>query len=477
MRRPGNTKIVATLGPASNDLKTIRALVKAGADVFRCNFSHGSYEDHRQRYELVREVERQTGRPIGILMDLQGPKLRVGHFAGGPVHLQAGSSFRLDLSEQAGDASRVQLPHPEIFAAIKPGTELLLDDGRIRLRVQHGSADFAATQVLVGGELSDHKGVNVPGVILPLSPITAKDREDLAYGLELGVDWVGLSFVQRPEDIDELRALVGTRAAILAKLEKPAAAVNHLEAIVKRVDAIMVARGDLGVEVPPEQVPVLQKRIIQTCRRAGKPVIVATQMLESMIESPVPTRAEASDVAAAVYDGADAVMLSGETAAGKYPVEAVTIMNRIILQVEKDPYYRKLLDAHQPVPEPTTEDAICAALRTVTSTLPIAAIVAYTTSGYTSLRAARERPEAPILSLTPRLEVARRLALVWGVHAVHTTMAENITEIVNRTGAIAVQEGFALPGQPIVITGGMPFGQSGTTNLLRIAWIRDVQFF
>ena len=473
MRRPGNTKIVATLGPASDDPEIIRALLEAGADVFRFNFSHGTHEDHRRRYERVREVEKQTGRPVGILMDLQGPKLRVGHFAGSPVQLQAGDTFRLDLSEQAGDTKRVQLPHPEIFAAVQAGTELLLNDGRIRLQVRQCGADFAETQVLVGGELADHKGVNVPGVILPLSPITAKDREDLTYGLELGVDWVALSFVQRPEDIDELRALVGTRAAILAKLEKPSAAVDHLEAIVERVDAAMVARGDLGVEVPPEQVPVIQKRVIQACRQAGKPVIVATQMLESMIEAPVPTRAEASDVATAVYDGADAVMLSGETAAGKYPVEAVTIMNRIILQVEQDPYYRKLLDAHQPVPEATTEDAICAALRTVTCTLPIAAVVAYTTSGYTGLRAARERPQAPILSLTPRLEVARRLALVWGVHAVHTVVNEHVTEIVNKTCTIAVQEGFARPGQPIVIAAGMPFGQSSTTNLLRIAWIED----
>jgi len=351
MRRPGNTKIVATLGPTSDTPELIRALAEAGADVFRLNFSHGAHEDHRRRFAAVRAVEKQVNRPIGILMDLQGPKLRVGKFASGPIQLQAGGAFRLDLDPQPGDTRRVQLPHPEIFAAIHAGTELLLNDGRMRLQVQDCGADFAETQVLVGGELSDHKGVNVPGVRLPLSPLTAKDRQDLAYGLELGVDWVALSFVQHPEDIEELRALVGERAAILAKLEKPLAVEEHLEAIVERVDAIMVARGDLGVEVPPEHVPVLQKRIIQCCREAGKPVVVATQMLESMIQAPLPTRAEASDVATAVYDGADAVMLSAETAAGQYPLEAVAIMNRIILEVERDPYYRKLLDASQPVPE------------------------------------------------------------------------------------------------------------------------------
>jgi len=470
MRRQGNTKIIATLGPASSDLATVRALFEAGADVFRLNFSHGCHEDHKRRLAIIRQVEQETGRPIGVLMDLQGPKLRLGTFAAGPALLQAGDAFRLDLSDQPGDARRTPLPHPEIFAALKPGADLLLNDGRVRLRVTRCGADFADTEVVAGGELSNHKGVNVPGVLLPLSPLTDKDRRDLACGLELGVDWVALSFVQRPEDIDELQGLVGDRAGVLAKLEKPSA-IDYLDEIVARADAVMVARGDLGVEMPPETVPGTQKRIIQTCRQEGKPVVVATQMLESMISAPVPTRAEASDVATAVYDGADAVMLSAETAAGQYPVEAVAIMNRIILQVERDPNYRRLIDARLPTPEPTVEDAICAALRTVTGTLPVAAIVAYTTSGFTALRAARERPEAPILSLTPNLAVARRLALAWGVHAMQTAMTDQVTEIVNQTCAIAMAEGFAQPGQAIVIAGGMPFGQSGTTNLLRIAWI------
>lgn len=470
MRRQANAKIVATLGPASSDAAVIRALFEAGADVFRLNFSHGVHEDHQQRLAMIRQIEQETGRPIGVLMDLQGPKLRLGTFTAGPVLLQAGDTFRLDLSDQPGDARRAPLPHPEIFAALKPDADLLLNDGRVRLRVTRCGADFADTEVVTGGELSDRKGVNVPNLLLPLSPLTDKDRQDLAFGLELGVDWVALSFVQRPEDIDELRALVGDRAGVLAKLEKPSA-IDDLDGIVARADAVMVARGDLGVEMPPETVPGTQKRIIQACRQAGKPVVVATQMLESMISAPVPTRAEASDVATAVYDGADAVMLSAETASGQYPVEAVAIMNRIILQVEDDPNYRRLIDARLPTPEPTVEDAICAALRTVTGTLPVAAIVAYTTSGFTALRAARERPAAPILSLTPRLDMARRLALVWGVHAMTATLTQDVAEIVNQTCAIATAEGFARPGQAIVIAGGMPFGQAGTTNLLRIAWI------
>ncbi len=469
MQRHGNTKIIATLGPASDEPRIIRALVDRGADIFRLNFSHGTHEEHRRRYAVVRQVEQQTGRPLGILLDLQGPKLRIGRFAEGPVELPVGATFRLDLDAQPGDAGRVQLPHPEIFAALEPGADLLLNDGKIRLQTQQCGAGFAVTEVLVGGELSDHKGVNVPGVILPLSPITAKDRDDLAYGLELGVDWVALSFVQRPEDIDQLRTLVGDRAAVLAKLEKPSAAGVYMEAIVARVDGIMVARGDLGVELPPEQVPVIQKRVVQACRQAGKPVIVATQMLESMISAPVPTRAEASDVATAVYDGVDAVMLSGETAAGRYPVEAVAMMNRIILQVEQDPHYRALLDARQPAPQPNTEDAICAALRTVTATLPIAAIVTYTSSGYTSLRAARERPAAPILSLSAQPQVARRLALVWGVHPVHSPAFDEVQDIVQKARATAIQENLAQPGQTLAIAVGLPFGKPGTTNLLHIA--------
>ena len=469
MRRQRHAKIVATLGPASSDIATIRALFEAGADVFRFNFSHGSHAQHRERHAIVRRIEQETGRPIAILLDLQGPKLRIGSFAEGPVMLEAGGAFRLDLDATPGGATRAPLPHPEIFAALKPGINLLLDDGKVRLRVQACGADFADTRVIAGGTLSERKGVNVPEVLLPISALTAKDRSDLKFGLQLGVDWVALSFVQRPEDLLELRALVRGRAGVLSKLEKPAA-IERLDAIVELSDAVMVARGDLGVEMPAEQVPRIQKRIVRACRDAGKPVIVATQMLESMVGSPVPTRAEASDVATAIYDGADAVMLSAESASGQYPREAVAMMDRIIAEVERDPHYRTMIDASQSGPESTIADAICSSLRQTASLVPLAAMITYTRSGYTTLRAARERPVAPVLSITPELAVARRLALVWGVHSVHAQHGvKDVSEMVETGCALARSEGYAKAGDIVVIAAGMPFGTAGTTNLLHIA--------
>jgi pyruvate kinase len=469
MHRQRHAKIVATLGPSSSDFATIRALFEAGADVFRLNFSHGTHANHRERFDIIRRVEQETGRPIAILLDLQGPKLRIGTFAQGPVKLEAGQAFRLDLDTAPGDGQRAPLPHPEIFAALKPGTDLLLDDGKIRLRVEACGRDFADTRVIAGGALSERKGVNVPSVLLPISALTPKDRNDLEFGLELGVEWVALSFVQRPEDLLEVRAIVNGRAGILSKLEKPAA-IESLEAIVELSDAVMVARGDLGVELPAEQVPRIQKRIVRACRKAGKPVIVATQMLESMISAPVPTRAEASDVATAIYDGADAVMLSAESASGKYPCEAVAMMNRIIAEVEGDPYYRTVIDASQSPPESNIADAICTSLRQTASLVPVAAMITFTRSGYTCLRAARERPVAPVLSITPELAIARRLCLVWGVHSVHAD--EGVTDVpdmVSKACAMARREGFAQPGDIVVIAAGMPFGTAGTTNLLHIA--------
>ena len=471
MRRQRNAKIVATLGPASSEAATIRALFDAGADVFRLNFSHGSHDQHRDRVDIIRRIERETGRPVAIMLDLQGPKLRVGAFVGGSAELAPGATFRLDLDPSPGDASRASLPHPEIFAALKPDTDLLLDDGKIRLHVEDCGPDFARTRVIAGGQLSDRKGVNVPGVLLPLSAITDKDRADLEFGLPLGIDWLALSFVQRPEDIDEVRALVGGAAAVIAKLEKPTA-IHQLEAIVARADGIMVARGDLGVEMPPEQVPTVQRRILRACRNAGKPVIVATQMLESMVTSPVPTRAEASDVATAIYDGADAVMLSAESASGQHPVEAVAMMDRIIREVEKDPYYRKVIDANHLPPQATSADAICAALRDAAHTVSAKATITYTSSGFSSMRAARERPEAPILSLTPNASTARRLALVWGVHSVWTNETTDINTMTELACKTALQEGFAQPGDNVVIAAGVPFGQPGTTNMLRLARVR-----
>ncbi|MBD8529849.1 MULTISPECIES: pyruvate kinase [unclassified Massilia] len=471
MHRNRKAKIVATVGPASTDSATLEAMFRAGADVFRLNFSHGTHDDHKRRHDILRALERSLGRPIGILLDLQGPKLRIGTFAEGKVMLETGAAFRLDLDRgQAGDHTRVALPHPEIFAALEPGARLLLDDGRIELRVERFSPEHADTVVVNGGMLSDRKGVNVPGVVLPLSAMTDKDRADLAFGLTLGVDWIALSFVQRAEDIHEIRAIVQGRAGIVAKLEKPAA-VKQLEAIVEAADAVMVARGDLGVEMPAEQVPAIQKRIVRTCRRLGKPVIVATQMLESMVTAPVPTRAEASDVATAIYDGVDAVMLSAESASGKYPLEAVTMMNNIIVQTESDPYYAESLKASQSPARADIADAIGLAMRNVAHLLDVAAAVAYTSSGYSALRLARERPLAPIVGMTPRLATARSLALVWGVHAVLTHDVATVAEMTEFACTAALREGLAAAGQTIVIAAGMPFGAAGNTNLLHIARI------
>jgi pyruvate kinase len=471
MRRQRNAKIVATLGPASSSVETIGALFAAGVDVFRLNFSHGLQEHHRDRIDHIRAIEKKTGRPIGVMADLQGPKLRLGTFAKGEAMLATGGRFQLDLdTKKPGNEKRAPLPHPEIFQAMSEGTELLLDDGKVRLRVLRCTGESAETEVVFGGRLSDRKGVNVPNAVLPLSALTEKDRSDLHFALDLGVDWIALSFVQRPDDVAEGRKLVAGRAGILVKLEKPLA-IRHLDEIIELSDAVMVARGDLGVEMQPEDVPPLQKQIIHACRQAGKPVIVATQMLESMIHSASPTRAEASDVATAVYDGADAVMLSAETAAGEYPLEAVAIMSRIVGRVEHDPLYRTVMDASHLAPEHTQSDAISAAARQVARTVDAVAIVSYTTSGATALRAARERPDVPILVLTSNLQTARRLALLWGTHCVHSRDVSNFGDMVQKAIRIAHREGLADNGQRVVITAGVPFGTPGATNILRIAWV------
>lgn len=470
MRRQRRAKIVSTLGPATSSEEAIAALFEAGVDVFRMNFSHGTHEDHKARHQIIRKLEEKHNRPIGILLDLQGPKLRVGRFVNDKVQLEAGQRFSLDLTEELGTAERACLPHPEIFKALEPGTTLLLDDGRVRLQVQTCSAEHAETKVVIGGPLSNHKGVNVPDAILDLSPLTKKDRDDLRFGLDLGVDWVALSFVQRPEDLAEARKLVAGRAGIMSKLEKPQA-LDHLEEIVYLSDSIMVARGDLGVECPPEEVPVAQKQIIHACRRAGKPVIVATQMLDSMIHAPTPTRAEASDVATAIYEGADAVMTSAETAMGDYPTETIAMMDRILRRVEQDPLYRSQMDTGRHDPEATAADAITAAARQVASTISAAAIATYTTTGSTTLRCARERPAVPVLGLTANRETARKLALAWGVHPALTEELHSFREMVTKAIGMASKEEFATKGDGIVITAGVPFGTPGATNILRIAWV------
>jgi pyruvate kinase len=466
-------KIVATLGPSSSSAKEIEILVKAGVDVFRLNFSHGTHDDHKLRYQTIRKVEDKVKKPLAILADLQGPKLRVGTFTQGSVVLKQGQSFTLDSKNKPGNGQRVYLPHPELFKVVAKGQNLLIDDGKVRLKVIGSTKTEIKTEVVVGGAISNRKGVNVPDAILPIKALTAKDKIDLEFALSLGVDWIALSFVQRAEDIHEARHLVKGKAWIMSKLEKPAA-LKSLDAIIQASDGVMVARGDLGVELPPEKVPQAQKNIIALSKKYGRPVVVATQMLESMINTPVPTRAEASDVAHAIYDGADAVMLSAESASGKYPVEAVTMMDKIVSEVEQDPGYSKTnaSDAQQLGAKVLNEaDAICGALRDVAQAINAAAIVTYTSGGYTSLRAARQRPDTNILSITPNISTARRLCMVWGVRSVIGAESKNIEEMERLAIDTCLDMGFKAK-KKIAISAGIPFGKPGSTNLLKIAELK-----
>ncbi len=468
MRRHRNVKIVATLGPASDTHEMIGALHKAGADVFRLNMSHGSHEEIRAKHAIIRQIEEETGTMIGILADLQGPKLRVGTFVKETEELVEGQNFRLDLDSAPGDARRVNLPHPEIFAALDAGSHLLVNDGKIRLKVIECAKDFADCEVLTGGTISNRKGVNVPDVVLPLAALSEKDRADLEFVCELGVDWLALSFVQRPEDVEEARTLARGRAAILSKIEKPSA-VECFDEILAASDGIMVARGDLGVELPVQNVPPIQKRLVRKCRAAAKPVIVATQMLESMVSSPMPTRAEVSDVATAIYEGADAVMLSAESAAGDYPVEAVSTMDRVAIEVEQDPTYTEIIEASRKADRMTVADGIVAAAREIAETTDIKAICCFTQSGTTALLTARERPRVPIIALTPLVRTARRLALTWGCYCVMTGPLDRFKKAVVSAARAAREGGFAESTDQIVVTAGVPFNVPGSTNILRVA--------
>jgi pyruvate kinase len=466
-------KIIATLGPASVEKTVVAGLSTAGADVFRINMSHTDHAGLAAYVRMIREIEAETGRAIGILVDLQGPKLRIGAFADGPVHLRKGDHFVLDADTTPGDAARVQLPHPEILQALKVGDSILIDDGKVRLHVVETSDVMARAVVDVGGRVSNRKGVSLPDTDIPITSMTPKDRADLDAALIEGVDWVAISFVQRAEDVLEVKQVVGSRALVMAKIEKPQA-IARLDEIIEVADALMVARGDLGVEVPLEKVPSLQKRITRAARRLGKPVVVATQMLESMILAPLPTRAEVSDVATAVYEGADAVMLSAESAAGQYPIEAVATMSRIAEEVESDGVYRSILNAQRNAPpNPTAADAIAVAARDVAETLDSMAICAWTASGATALRIARERPRPPILALTPNRDTARRLALVWGVHSLETQDARDVEDMVDRACVNSLGEGFASPGDRVIIVAGMPFGSPGATNMVRLALVGE----
>ncbi len=449
----------------------IQKLHEAGADLFRINMSHASHDVMRTLIKRIRAVEERCGRPIGILADLQGPKLRVGKFAEGKVELTPGQTFTLDNNEAPGDNTRVFLPHPEILESVKAGHRLLIDDGKLHLRAESSDGTKIVCTVVSGTKISDRKGVSLPDTLLGVGALTEKDRADLDAVLETDeVDWVALSFIQRPEDLSEVRKVSRGRVGLMSKIEKPQA-IERIDEIIELSDALMVARGDLGVEMPLEAVPGLQKQLIRACRRAGKPVVVATQMLESMISAPVPTRAEVSDVATAVFEGADAVMLSAESASGDYPVEAVSTMASIASKVETDPHYPGIIYAQRTPPEATGADAISLAAHQIAETLRLSAIVCYTASGNTGLRTARERPQVPILALSPVIQTARRLSVVWGTHCVVTSDATDLDDMVNRACRIVAAEGFGKPGDRIIISAGVPLGTPGATNMLRIAYI------
>jgi pyruvate kinase len=472
MRRYRRAKIVATVGPASASPEALKALFLAGVDTFRLNFSHGTHEDHAQVHAAIRALEQEVSRPIGILLDLQGPKIRVGTIEGGRITVDAGEKIRFVLAGAEGGRMSIPLPHPEIFAAVVPGDHLLIDDGRVRVRVTGPGTDSIDAEVVVGGVISNRKGVNLPGTVLDLSPLTIKDRADLAFGLELGVDWIALSFVQKPGDMIEARVLIGDRAGLVAKIEKPSA-LDHIDDIIRLSDAVMVARGDLGVEIPHEEVPGRQKELVRACRLAVKPVIVATQMLDSMVTAPTPTRAEASDVATAIYDGADAVMLSAESATGQYPREAVEMMDRIIRSTEQHKLYRSIIEASKPGEEQTAPHAVAAAAADLAEVIHAPAIIAFTLSGTTAARIARKRSSVPILAMTPDQEISRRLCLLWGAHSVLSEDIHSYEEMVNRAAETAMSEEFARPGDQIVVVAGIPFGQAGTTNNLRVIQVGE----
>ncbi len=474
MRRNRRVKIVATLGPASSSLEMIEKLFHAGVDVFRINMSHSRppHDGPKKLHAAIRATEAKFGRPIGILCDLQGPKFRVGDMAGGKVELVEGATFRFDQNDSDGTATRAFLPHPQIFAAIEPGHNLLLDDGKIRMQVIGKKNGIIDARVVVSGALGSRKGVSMPDTILPIEALTEKDKVDLDFALRLGVDWVALSFVQRGDDVRAAREIIGGNAAIMSKIEKPSA-ITDLDDVIAASDGLMVARGDLGVEMPVERVPILQKLITRKSRAAGKPVVVATQMLESMITSPVPTRAEVSDVATAVFDGADAIMLSAESAVGQYPLEAIGMMSRIATEVENDPTYDAIVHATHTPPQATGADAIAAATHAIAGAMKLSAIICYTATGSTALRVARERPNLPVIGLSPVLSTARRLAVVWGVHCVLSGDPENQADMVRKACRIAYDDDFSKPGDGVVIVAGVPLGSPGATNMIRIAFLDD----
>ena len=470
MKRNRKAKILATLGPSSSSPEVIETLFNEGCDVFRLNFSHGTIEEHRKNLDSIRSLEKKYSHPTCILADLQGQKLRLGDFTNNSENLQKGQTFTLDLDNKLGDRTRVNFPHSKIFEMLTPNTIILVDDGKIKMQIIEQKKDSLIAEVLNEGKISNNKGVNIPDAVLPISSLTSKDKSDLNKALEMGVDWIAQSFVQSVEDVKELKKLVGVKASIMAKIEKPSAVKNILE-IIREADGIMIARGDLGVELPPEKIPAIQKKIINECREEGRPVVVATQMLESMIDNPSPTRAEASDVANAIYDGADAVMLSGESAIGKYPVETVSIMNKIIesVEIDRENYNLSLQNDENNTKKINTTDAITSAAYTIAQNAGAKAIITFSVSGKTAFRMSKERAPVQIIGISPNIDTARKLQIVWGVNSCHTQDAKNTTEMARIACTIAKEKNIAKPGDSVVITAGVPFGNAGATNLLRIA--------
>ena len=468
--RNRNTKIVATIGPASSSTEMIENLFLAGVDVFRLNFSHGTAADHKERLGIIRDLEKKHNRCVSVIADMQGPKLRVGKFKDGSIDVKKGDVIRFDLDPTEGDETRVCLPHPEVLDALDKGAQILVDDGKVRITIIEKGDDYLVGKVMAGKKLSNNKGFNIPNVMLPISALTDKDRKDLTSALDMGVDWIAQSFVQKPDDVAEAKKLIAGRAALMVKIEKPSA-IEYFTEILDLADGVMLARGDLGVEIPPENVPATQKHVIRQVRASGKPIVVATQMLESMIESPTPTRAEASDVANAVYDGTDAVMLSAETAAGDYPLESVTIMSKILEKVEADTIYRQQMDDRHLDAEADPSDAITVAADQVAKDVKAKCIVNYTTSGLTVLRTVRQRPALPIISLTQNMSVARRPSVSYGVRGIHVTDVDNFADTVAKATIVAKERGFAKKGDKLVLTAGVPFGTPGSTNALRIVWV------
>jgi pyruvate kinase len=472
MKRNRKAKILATLGPASNSSDTIEKIFSAGTDVFRLNFSHSTIEEHRKNVDIIRSLEKKYNHPTCILADLQGPKLRIGNFTNKKENLKRGESFTFDLDNNPGNKSRVNFPHPEIYEMLTPNTFILINDGKLKMQIIEQKKDSLIVEVLNDGEISDNKGVNIPDAILPISSLTSKDKSDLNKALEMGADWIALSFIQTVDNVRELKKLVGSKASVMAKIEKPSA-LKNINEIIAEADGIMIARGDLGVELPLEKVPSVQKTIINECRKAGKPVVVATQMLESMINNPTPSRAEASDVANAIYDGSDAVMLSGESAIGKYPVETVTIMNKIIENVERDTENYNITFHHEIDPSKiiNTSEAITSAAYTISRNADAKTIITFSVSGNTTSRMSKERAPVQIIGISPNIMTARKLQIMWGVHSCHHEDAHNVQEMVSIACSVAKDKKIAIPGDSVVITAGVPFGNAGATNLLRIAKI------